>query len=177
MIYTFRIVLDLKDEDIIRDIEIRHDATFEDLHNSIVQACDLDGQQMASFYTSNDKWEQKQEITLFNMDDFSDSEEEKKVMSEWALHELVDEDHHKLLYVYDFLNMWTFFIELLNVHEESAGVEYPRIIQAIGLMPEEAPDTEFKGEDMPKDLDNFDVYNGDDIFDQGGYDEFNEDWN
>ena len=97
--HVFWIVLDINDEDVFRDVEIKEDASFEDLHNSIVQACDLDGQQMASFYVSNDAWEQKDEITLFDMSDTMEESEEKKVMSEWAVHEMVNEKEHKLLYI------------------------------------------------------------------------------
>ena len=37
MIYRFRIILDVK-EDVLRDIEIDENATFEDLHHAITQA-------------------------------------------------------------------------------------------------------------------------------------------
>ncbi len=174
MIYKFRIVLDINEDDVFRDVEIEDTASFEDLHNAIVQACDLDGQQMASFYVSNDAWEQKDEITLF---DVSEGEDDKKLMNEWAIHELTNEVSHKLLYIYDFFSMWTFFVELLDIHEVEAGVDYPRMVASVGLMPEDAPEKEFKAEDTRKELDNFDVFDGDDSFDQASYDEFDDTWN
>ncbi|MEN8139327.1 MAG: hypothetical protein ABFR62_12930 [Bacteroidota bacterium] len=177
MIYKFRVVLDLNDEDVFRDIEIEEGASFEDLHNSIVQACELDGQQMASFFISNDTWEQKDEITLFDMSDGPKTEDAKKVMSDWALHELVNEKEHKLLYIYDFFSMWTFYVELLDIMDVEAGVDYPRMVASVGLFPEDAPEKEFTADVNPKELDNFDVFDGDDTFDQAGYDDFNEDWN
>lgn len=176
MIFKFRVVLDLNDEDVFRDIEIQEDATFEDLHNSIVQACELDGQQMASFYVSNDAWEQKDEITLFDMSDTLEEGDEKKVMNEWAIHEMVNEKEHKLLYIYDFFNMWTFFVELIDIFEVEPSVDYPRMVASVGLMPEDAPERQFTTESAEKELDGFDEFN-DDVFDQAGYDEFNEDWN
>ena len=42
-----------------RDIEIQENATFEDFHNTITQAFGFEGQEVASFYESNDQWEQK----------------------------------------------------------------------------------------------------------------------
>jgi len=176
MIFKFRIVLDINDEDVFRDVEIKEDASFEDLHNSIVQACDLDGQQMASFYVSNDAWEQKDEITLFDMSDTMEESEEKKVMSEWAVHEMVNEKEHKLLYIYDFFNMWTFFVELIDITEVEPSVDYPRMVASVGLMPEDVPEKKFTTEKAEKELDEFDEFNSD-TFDQAGYDEFNEDWN
>ena len=178
MIYKFRIVLDVNEDDVFRDVEIEEDATFEDLHNSIVQACELDGQQMASFYTSNDAWDQKEEVTLFDMsDDSPKTDEAKKIMADWALHELVSEENHKLLYIYDFFSMWTFFVELLQVSEKEVNIEYPRMVASVGLFPEDAPEKEFKADVNPHELGDFDVYDGNDTLDQSGYDEFNDDWN
>ena len=64
MIYRFRIILDTH-EDVFRDIEIEANASLEDFHNAITQAFGFDGQEMASFYTSNDLWEEGDEISLF----------------------------------------------------------------------------------------------------------------
>ncbi|MCK5825186.1 MAG: hypothetical protein KAG96_07245 [Ichthyobacteriaceae bacterium] len=179
MIYKFRVVLDLNEEDIFRDIEIKDDATFEELHNSIVQSCDLDGQQMASFYMSNDKWEQKEEITLFDLsEEGPKTEEAKKVMADWALLELINEEDHKLLYIYDFFSMWTFYVELLDTTDEQSGVEYPRMVTSIGLMPEDAPEKDFTANVSPKSMGGeYDIFDGDDSFDQAGYEEFNDEWN
>ena len=178
MIYKFRIVLDLNEADVFRDVEIEDSASFEDLHNAIVQACELDGQQMASFYVSNDAWEQKEEVTLFDMSDGPKTDDAKKIMADWAIHELTNEVSHKLLYIYDFLSMWTFYVELLDIHEIEASVDYPRMVASVGLMPEDAPERkDFEGEDSTKELDKFDVFDGDDSFDQAGYDEFDDTWN
>ena len=48
-IYGFRVILDYNQADIFRDIEISSEATFEDFHNSIVQAFALDSGEMAHF--------------------------------------------------------------------------------------------------------------------------------
>ena len=68
MIYRFRVVLDHDNkEDIFRDVEIRKTDTFEDLHNVITQSFGFDGSEMASFYLSNESWDQGKEIALFDM--------------------------------------------------------------------------------------------------------------
>lgn len=104
MIYRFRIILDTH-EDVFRDIEIQASSTLEDLHNAIVQSFGFDGQEMASFYISNDLWEEGEEISLF---DVSDEPGAIRVMEETYLENVVNENQTRLLYVYDFLNMWTF---------------------------------------------------------------------
>ena len=58
MIYRIRVILDLAEDDVFRDIEINETATLEDLHNVITHSFGFLGNEMASFYRSNDQWEQ-----------------------------------------------------------------------------------------------------------------------
>lgn len=143
MVYRFRVILNTK-EDIFRDLELRHDQTLEDFHNSITQAFGFGGQEMASFFLSNDQWTQDEEFPLFDM---SEGTDEKRTMSDTALHEILDEDQTKMIYIYDFLNYWTFMVELADIAQETKGVEYPNLIFAHGHLPEEPPVTEFEGVD------------------------------
>ena len=76
MIYRFRIILDVK-EDVLRDIEIEETATFEDLHLTITQAFGFLGNEMASFYLSNEEWIQGDEMPLEAMDPSIESFGEK----------------------------------------------------------------------------------------------------
>ncbi|RLD25862.1 MAG: hypothetical protein DRI70_06475, partial [Bacteroidetes bacterium] len=78
MIYRFRVILDAH-EDVFRDIEIEAVANLEDLHNTITQAFGFAGQEMASFYVSNDLWQQGEEIALFEMSEVPGS---IRIMSE-----------------------------------------------------------------------------------------------
>ena len=68
MIYRFRIILDTQ-EDVFRDLEIQQTATLEDLHNAINQSFGFDGSEMASFYLSDDQWNQGEEFSQFDMSD------------------------------------------------------------------------------------------------------------
>ncbi len=169
MIYRFRIILDNKtDEDIFRDIEIRKTDSLEDLHNAITQSFGFDGMEMASFYLSDEKWNQGEEISLFDM---SEGNSRVKLMNETPIEEVVDEDHTKLIYIYDFLNMWTFFVELGDIAEEARGTDYPNLMFVHGQIPSHAPEVSFEGEDLEEDKD--ENYLVDD------YDEmdFDENWN
>ena len=170
MIYRFRIILDhMTEEDIFRDIEIRKTDTLEDLHNTITQSFGFDGTEMASFYVSDDKWNQGEEISLFNM---NETGSQARLMHETVLEDIVDEERTKLIYVYDFLNMWTFFVELGEIVEEAEGTDYPNLMFVHGQIPVEAPEKTFEAED-PMDLDEFDNLHIDDYEDL----DFNENWN
>ena len=106
MVYKFRVILDTED-DVFRDIAILKENSLEDLHNAIVNAFGFDGTEIGSFYTCDNKWNQNEEISLF---DTGDVPGEQKIMSDYQLSELLNTENTKIIYVYDFLNMWTFLV-------------------------------------------------------------------
>ncbi|RSK40707.1 IS1096 element passenger TnpR family protein [Mangrovimonas spongiae] len=170
MIYRFRIVLDNDTEDdIFRDLEIRETDTLEDLHNTITQSFGFDGSEMASFYVSNDEWEQGEEISLFDLSDNGQA----RLMNETTLNDVVHEAQTKLIYVYDFLSLWTFFVELAEIVDEAEGTDYPNLMFVHGQIPDEAPEKNFEAEN----LDEFNEF--DDDYDVNDYDnlDFDENWN
>ena len=131
MIYRFRVILDNDTEDdIFRDLEIRETDTLEDLHNIITQSFAFDGLEMASFYISNDTWEQGEEISMFDVSEGSNS---VRLMNETSLNDVVHEMQTKLIYVYDFLNMWTFYVELITIEEDENLIELPSLIFSLGV--------------------------------------------
>lgn len=169
MVYRFRVILDA-DEDVFRDIEMLQESTLEDLHNTIVQSFGFDGAEMASFYISDEEWNQGEEIHQFDM---SGNDTSIKLMNETSLDSILSEKQTKLIYVYDFLKMWTFLVELGQIAEIEEGRDYPNLMFVHGQIPENAPETEFKGEDdgmLDGDEEDFDSDDYDDLF-------FNENWN
>ncbi len=170
MIYRFRVILDNDTaEDIFRDIEIRETDSLEDLHNSITQSFGFDGLEMASFYISNDEWDQGEEISMF---DVSEGNASVRLMNETTLNDVVHEAQTKLIYVYDFMSMWTFLVELAEIVEEAEGADYPNLMFVHGQIPETAPEKTFEAEDFSDLGSEFDE-------DVDGYDslDFDENWN
>lgn len=171
MIYRFRIILDNDTEDdVFRDLEIRETDNLEDLHNIITQSFGFDGTEMASFYRSDDEWNQGEEISLFDMSEGINS---VSLMSETILEDVINEANTKLIYVYDFLNMWTFYVELAEIVEENPGTDYPNLMFVKGQIPDEAPEKSFETENP----EGFDEFEND--LDVDGYDslDFDENWN
>ncbi len=165
MIYKIRIILDAK-EDIFRDIEIEADNSMEEFHNAIAQSFGFLGNEMASFYTCDNDWKQDEEIALFDM---SESGSDVRLMNETFLEDVLTEKTPKLIYVYDFLNMWTFFVELADIVEEESGRSYPNILFSFGELPEFPPERKFEAENPNLDIDDsFERY--DDL-------DFDENWN
>ncbi len=168
MIYRIRIILDAP-EDVLRDIEINTDATAEELHNVITQAFGFEGSEMASFYESDPEWNQGEEIALFDM---SDESENVRIMCETTLDDIISNSKPNLLYVYDFFNMWSFLIELVEISEPQIEETYPNVIFAQGLLPESPPDKEFKGN--PLEEDEFDEDSDD--YNEDSYDNYDDLW-
>ena len=168
MIYKFRIILDAE-EDIFRDIEIEASNTLEDFHNAINQSFGFDGMEMASFYLSDETWMQGEEISLFDMSDGASS---IKLMNETYLDDTISEKENRLIYVYDFFNMWTFFVELAEISEKEDGKSYPNLLFAHGVLPDTAPEKQFESEES-------DIISNDDDLDIEHYDDldFDENWN
>lgn len=170
MIYKFRIILDAE-EDVFRDIEIEAGDSLEEFHNTITQAFGFEGSEMASFYLSDDEWNQGEEISLFDMGDGQD--DVVRLMNETTLEDAVNEENTKLIYVYDFLSMWTFFVELGDIAEKEDGRAYPNLLFAHGQLPEFPPEKQFEAEEGPSDDFNDP---GIDIDDYDNLD-FDENWN
>jgi len=176
MVYKFRVILDAE-EDIFRDIAILSDDTLEDLHNAIFNSFGFDGMEVASFYTCDATWNQEDEIPMF---DTGDVPGEIKTMSDYQLDELLDKQNTKIIYVYDFINMWTFLVELAAIEEQIPGNIYPETIFSHGEMPDEAIEKNFEA-DMHDDIygefeddldeDDLDMFSGDDSFEEYGTEE------
>lgn len=141
MIYKIRAILDVE-KDVIRDILINSTNNLENLHNVIANAFGFNGQEMASFYRTDNDWNQGEEIPLFDM-----SEDQNAIsMQSCNLNETLIEEGEKLIYVYDFMSMWTFFIELSEIKDNSNDEGLPKTVFAFGDAPESAPEKEFTSE-------------------------------
>ena len=118
---------------------------------------------MASFYRTDDEWNQGEEIPLFNMAEAGESIS----MQSCILNEMLPNENNKLIYVYDFLKMWTFYVDVVEINEDKR-TDLPQTILEVGTIPSEAPEKEFVADKLGNDFDDQD--NLDDEF--GNYDDF-----
>jgi hypothetical protein len=173
MIYKIRVILDAE-EDIFRDLELDSESNLEVLHNTITQSFGFLGEEMASFFTCDENWVQDEEIPLF---DIRENEEESRQMSNIKLSDLMDEDSPRLLYVYDFFSMWTFFVELADTGEKESGKIYPYLLFSFGQVPESPPEKQFEADSADLDRDFDDDFDQDEDFDDYDQLDFDENWN
>lgn len=140
-IHKVRVILDTQ-EDIFRDLELKADHTLEVLHRSILRAFNIDEGEMASFYHTDDVWGQGEEIPMLDMGSNPDA----AAMDQVHVEDLLVRPGDRLLYVYDFLNMWTFFVEFIQTIDPEDGIEYPHVSLTFGEAPVEAPAKDFGGQ-------------------------------
>lgn len=134
MIYKIRVILDTKD-DVFRDIEIRDKQTLFTLYKGIMSAFSLQGEELASFYVSDQEWSQGKEIPLENMDETTEDE----TMADFHIYEVMPEVGSRMIFVYDYLDMWTFSVEVVAIEDKKAVLNYPLTVYRFGAMPLKAP--------------------------------------
>lgn len=133
-VYKFRILLEDID-DFTRDYELKSNQSFEDLHNFFMSNLGFDGSQLASFYICDAKWKKNREISLIDMAMEDSDEGNPLLMSNCKLKDFIEDPHQRIIYVYDFLKMWTFYIELIKILPEQTNTEYPRCTKSHGEIP------------------------------------------
>jgi hypothetical protein len=134
-ILQIRVILDTE-ADVFRDLEVEDTSTLEDLHLEVIKSFTLEPGEMASFYVSDEEWNQGMEIGL---EAFGDG----PAMKDATVGMMLQESGDRLLFVYDFLNMWTFFLELIRAKPTEPGAVYPRETLRFGERPESAPEKDF----------------------------------
>ena len=194
--YKFRVYYDAVEE-FVRDIEILSLDTFEALHNIMYSAIGLQGNELASFFICDSKWNKQKEVTLIDMsddnnvetppeydenDDFATkSNIPKSVMKDSTLKDFITDPHQQIIYEYDFLNPKIFYIELMKVLPAQDKIEYPRCTYKVKDMPKEAtpinlpnPEDDYI-EDFDADDDFQDGYNEEDHLDLGNIEDYSSD--
>lgn len=176
--YRFRILSE-DNEDFLMDIDLKASQSFLDFHQAIKQFCNITTNELASFYICDDKWRKKTEIMLIEMGEEDEVDENitKKpvlVMENAIMNKIIDNPHQKFLYIYDFIKMHTFYIELMQIKECSPSTEYPALVKKEGelnlrntsgmlgfldeeeieTLPEEEDDPFFGSDADPDELDN-----------------------
>lgn len=196
IIYRFKFTFEDQDE-FYREFEITSDQTFEDFHHAITENLGLDKGVLSSFFIADNRFRKKREISLIDMSPeeqavnvtAEEGQEKMLEMKDAVLSDFIDDPHQKLLYVYDYLKYWTFYLELLKLSPANPKETYPRVAKTNGEVPREltAKTAELSGSDPgfdlgfeedqydPEDLKSFEE--GDFLDEDGGgsFDDFDED--
>ena len=142
----FRIILNVK-EDVLRDIIVDASTSLLEFSKIISDQFGFDSTEISTFHLSNENWEQLEEIKIFKIDDQDEIMDKAPISNYFVL------NGDKMIFVYDFLNYWTFFVELHEIDELINSKSNFECINSVGNIPKEAPSDIYKNTDI---VDNFD---------------------
>ncbi len=157
MKYSITIYLESK-EDIIRKIEIDSQNSLLELHKLIVDSFKLNKNELASFYSTNNDLELLEEIPLFSFEENNKS----SIMEDTTIENIIDIKSNRLIYIYDYMLMWRFLVELTDNKGE---IQKAVCIKSIGEIPEEAPEVIFDQSNKEESFDDS-IYEEDSEYDE-----------
>jgi hypothetical protein len=134
-LYRFRITFEDYD-DVIREIDVKSNQTFEDLHRAIHQSTGYNPEYSSSFYIANDQWIKGEEITY--MPNQKRIDRRVALMDKVKLLSYIDDPHQKFYYTFNFDRPFDFHVELMKIIlEDAPGVSYPAVIKSVGEAPKQ----------------------------------------
>lgn len=132
-LYRFKVTFEDYDE-VSRDIDIKSNQTFLDLHKAIHQSTGYNPEFPSSFYISNDQWIKGEEITYLPNQRRIDRG--VSLMEKVKLSSFIDDPHQKFYYTFNFDRPYDFHVELMKIIlDETPGVTYPAVIKSVGEAP------------------------------------------
>jgi hypothetical protein len=132
-LYRFRVYWE-EDDLTYRDIEVSSGQTLMDFHLAILKAWEFDGKHTASFFESNDRWDQGR---AFASDVLVNKKDAPALsMQKAPLAALIHTPNQKFVYIYDPAKRWTFLVELIGVtKDENPRKTYPLLVRREGVGP------------------------------------------
>ena len=131
-IYSFRVSLKGHPR-IWRKIEMKGSQTLHDLHQAIFKAFGRYEEHLYAFFLSNKLWDSSSEYGL------PDPESNARNAKKTRIGSLGLKVNRRFLYLFDFGAQWWHSVRLLDIREEEAVGEYPRIVESKGTAPPQYP--------------------------------------
>ena len=132
-IYRFRISFEDFDE-VVREIDIKSNQTFEDLHKAIHRSTGYSAEKSSSFYVSTDNWIKGDEIAY--LPNQRKTDRGVALMENSKLSNFIEDPHQKFYYIYNFDRPFDFHVELIKIIlETDPNIEYPFLVKSTGEAP------------------------------------------
>lgn len=132
-IYRFKVSFEDYD-DVTREIDIKSNQTFEELHRAIHASTGYPVAASSSFYVSNDFWIKGEEIAF--LPNARKVERGVALMENTKLSKFIDDPHQKFYYTYNFDRPFDFHVELMKIMlEEDEQKIYPCLFKSSGQAP------------------------------------------
>ncbi|TKB98814.1 IS1096 element passenger TnpR family protein [Pedobacter cryophilus] len=131
-VYRFRISFEDYDE-VIREIDIKSNQTFKDLHEFFHKMIGYDPEKSSSFYVSNDQWIKNEELAY--LPNQRKIERGVALMEDSKLSRFIDDPHQKFYYIYNFDKPFEFHVELIKILDNNPTATYPSLFKSVGEAP------------------------------------------
>jgi len=132
-IYRFKVSFEDFDE-VVREIDIKSNQTFEDLHKAIHRSTGYNPEKSSSFYISTDHWIKGDEIAY--LPNQRKVDRGVALMENSKLSSFIEDPHQKFYYIYNFDRPFDFHVELIKIIlQADPNVEYPFIFKKTGEAP------------------------------------------
>jgi len=155
-LYRFKVSFEDYDE-VIREIDVKSNQTFEDLHRAIHQSIGYNCEYPSSFYISNDQWIKGEEITF--MPNQRRIDRGIVTMDKVKLSNRIDDPHQKFYYTSNFDRPFDFHVELLKIIlDENPTTQYPATVRSAGEPPKQFGNA-FNASVLPPVSEEFDFLN------------------
>ncbi len=135
-VYRFKVIIE-DYEDLFREIEVKSNQSFEDLHFAILKAFGFDLKHPASIFYSDDLWHMEDEIAFKDMPYSLVSNGIPMISTK--LSQYIDDPHQRFIYIYQSNeDAWAFLLELVSVGSPASDeVILPRVVKAEGEAPKQ----------------------------------------
>ncbi len=117
---------------VYRDILVHEDHTLFQIHELIKQAFGFTSNEFASFVKEQEGWDNDTEYPLEDVMNTGNPTFEKVVVSD-----VFSEVGDQLTYVYDYLNEWKFYLEVIEIEVKEDKIKEPKILKRFGSPPKE----------------------------------------
>ena len=132
-IYRFKISFEDFDG-VTREIDIKTNQTFEDLHRAIHRSTGYNADKPSSFYVSTDHWIKGDEIAILPNDRKINNG--VALMEKSKLSNFIEDPHQKFYYIYNFERPFDFHVELIKIIlENDPKIDYPHLFKSTGEAP------------------------------------------
>ncbi len=130
------------EEDFVREIEMKEDSTFKDLHLAIQQVCKYDPTLITTFYIADEYWEAsdepEKEIILERIDE--KTQKDCLLMEDTPLNFVKPEKGQHYLYLFDFFSVRCFNVEVIDVRnylKKDEKLKFPNLTLSEGNPPQQ----------------------------------------
>lgn len=143
--YIFKTHL-FREKKISRDIEIKENVNLYKLAEAIVGAYDFDFDHAFGFFRKiTDGWDfvNVEKYELFaDLEDQGIEPVDAKSVKNTKVRDVWKQPKDKMLFLFDYGDEWRFVAELIGFGAAEPKIKYPRVVNKVGLAPEQYPEVE-----------------------------------